>query len=132
MLLREYRLSVDGAGRLRLPCVIRQVLHKRYAPDDGALIATTFFERCLVGFPLVEWLKAQETLHRMGASRTLIREFLLSGAVCLLDGEGRLYIPVLFRQHAEIERDVLLIGMICYLEAWSPQKWEEYVAEERW
>ena len=51
-------------------------------------------------------------------------------AVCLLDGEGRFYIPCLFRQYAQITREALLIGMVYFLELWSPHQWEAYVAEE--
>jgi MraZ protein len=42
------------------------------------------------------------------------------------------YIPPAFRQHAEIERDVLLIGAINRLELWSPQQWEQYEADDVW
>jgi MraZ protein len=130
MLMGEYRLSLDGAGRLTLPCAIRYALRQRYAPDDAALILTSFFDHCLVCYPQDEWRKMPERLRREGACKALIRDFQTNKAVCRLNGEGRLYIPVLFRQHAAIERDVLLIGIICYLELWAPQLWEAYVAEE--
>jgi MraZ protein len=75
-----------------------------------------------------------ERLHREGACKALIRDVQTSKAVCRLNGEGRLYIPVLFRQHAAIERDVLMIGMIRRLELWSPDRWEGYETKEagRW
>jgi MraZ protein len=130
MLLGEYRLSVEGAGWLRLPCCIRNALHEIYAPDDTALILTTFFERCLVCYPKVEWYKAPEQLRRMGASSLDIRDFLTSSLRCPLDGKGRLYLPHLFRQYAAIERDALLIGMVCRLELGAPHQWEQYAAEE--
>ena len=68
MLLGEYRLSVDGAGWLRLPCAIRHALHELYAPDDAVLIATTFYEGCLVLYPRDVWLTDEEKLHRTGQS----------------------------------------------------------------
>jgi MraZ protein len=134
MLLGEYRRSVKGAGWLCLPSSIRHALCELYAPDDTALILTTFFERCLVCYPRVEWFKAPEKLRRMGTSPAHLRHFRTSAALCPLDEEGRLYIPHLFRQYAQIERDVLVIGIVCWLELWSPHQWEQYEAEEagRW
>ena len=64
MLLGEYHLSLDRAGCLCLPSSIRHALRELYAPDDTALILTTFFEGCLVCYPVVEWYKAPERLRR--------------------------------------------------------------------
>jgi MraZ protein len=130
MLLGEYHLSLDRAGWLRLPSSIRHALRELYAPDDTALILSMFFERCLVCYPRAEWFKAPERLARMGATPLDLRDFQTRKAVCLLDPEGRLYLPHLFRQHAEIERDVLVVGVVCYLELWSPHQWEGYGAGE--
>jgi MraZ protein len=79
---------------------------------------------------VAEWYRAPERLRRRGASSRDIRDFLTSSARCPLDGEGRLYLPHLFRQYAEIERDALLIGMVCSLELWAPHQWKGYAAEE--
>ena len=43
MFLGEYRLNVDGKGRLRLPAGIRRDFHALYAPDDAKLIMPTFW-----------------------------------------------------------------------------------------
>ena len=70
----------------------------------------------------------------MGAAPLEIRDFLRSSARCPRDPEGRLYLPHLFCEYAAIEQDALLIGMVCFLELWSPHRWDAYVAEEtgRW
>jgi MraZ protein len=131
MFLGEYRLNVDEAGRLALPLSIRNVFHEFYAPEDTMLIVSSFFDNCLVLYPQDQWRKMPERLRREGACETLIREFQANKAVCLLDKEGRVYIPQAFRQHATIERDALLVGMVCSLELWSPHRWEGYEAANR-
>jgi MraZ protein len=105
-------------------------LRELYAPDDTALILSMFFDGCLVCYPRVEWFKAPERLRRMGATPLDLRDFRTSAALCPLDEEGRLYLPHLFRQYAQIERDVLVVGVICNLELWSPKLWEGYAADE--
>ena len=130
MLLGEYHLSLDRAGGLSLPSSIRHALRELYAPDDTALILTTFFDGCLVCYPPVEWYKAPERLCRAGATPMDIQDFLRSSALRPLDGQGRLYLPHLFRQHAGIERDVLVLGLVIHLELWSPKRWEGYATDE--
>ena len=43
-----------------------------------------------------------------------------------------MYIPPAFRQHAEIVRDALLIGIVTRFELWSPKQWELFVEDEAW
>jgi MraZ protein len=124
MLLGEYHLRLEGAGWLPIPAGIRNALHEIYAPDDTTLIVTTFFDWCLVCYPVAEWYKAPERLRRMGATPQEIRDFLRSSARCSLDTEGRLYLPHLFCEHAAITRDALIIGVVIKLELWSPNEWE--------
>jgi division/cell wall cluster transcriptional repressor MraZ len=107
MLLGEYRLSVDGDGRLALPSVIRRVLHEFYAPDDAALVLTMFFDHCLILYPPAEWRKMPDRLRRIGATPRHLRNFRTSAALCPLDGEGRVYLPHLFQRHAAIERSMI-------------------------
>ena len=130
MLLGEYHLSLDCAGRFSLPVAIRYAMRELYAPDDTTLILSMFFDGGLVCYPRVEWLKAPERLRRLGATPRELRDFQTPKAVCLLDEEGRLYLPHLFRQHAGITHDVLVIGGVCLLELWSPPRWEGYGAKE--
>ena len=130
MLLGEYHLSLDGAGWFSLPASIRYAMRELYAPDDTALVLSMFFDNCLILYPRLEWLKAPERLRRMGATPQELQDFQIKKAVCLLDPEGRLYLPHLFRQHAGITHDVLVIGGVCLLELWSPPRWEGYGAKD--
>jgi MraZ protein len=116
MLLGEYRLRLEGAGWLVIPASIRNALHELYAPDDTTLILSTFFEKCICCYPVAEWYKEPERLPLLGVSSREIKGFFTSAALCPLDRKGRVYLPRLYCEHAEIERDVLLIGQVCHLE----------------
>jgi MraZ protein len=130
MLLGEYRRRVDNAGWLCLPGGIRNALHELYAPDDTTLVLSMFFKGCVSCFPVVEWYKTPERLRRIGAPPLDIRDYFASAAACPLDTQGRLYLPHVFCEYAAIERDVLLIGVICSLELWAPIHWKGYVGWE--
>ena len=43
-----------------------------------------------------------------------------------MDKQGRILIPPQLREHAGIERDVVIIGVSNRVEIWSQEQWEAY------
>jgi MraZ protein len=123
VLLGEYSLSLDDKGRLSVPAVLRHTLREQYAPGDQTLVVTKYFENCLVAYPKTVWRNDVST-------RAFLRQFCASASVCNLDRQGRILIPPKLRQYAEIESEVLVIGVLRKLELWSPSRWELYDREE--
>ena len=133
MLLGEYSLSLDDKGRLSVPAVLRHTLREQYAPGDQTLVVTKYFENCLVAYPKMVWLEIQTQLLELRndvSTRAFLRQFCASASVCNLDRQGRILIPPKLRQYAEIESEVLVIGVLRKLELWSPSRWEQYDQEE--
>ena len=133
LLVGEYRLNLDDKGRLSVPAVLRHTLRELYAPDDTTLVVTRFFENCLVAYPKAIWLDIQAQLLELpndASSRAFVRQFCASASVCNLDRQGRLLIPPKLRQYADINGEVLVIGVAKKLELWSPSRWEAYDAAE--
>lgn len=132
MLLGEYRLSLDDKGRLSVPAALRHTLRELYTPDDATLILTKFFEDCLVAYPKAIWLDIQTQILGLPndrSSRAFKRQLYASANVCSLDRHGRLLLPPKLRQYAEIDTEVLVIGMVEKFELWSPTRWEAYEAD---
>ena len=133
MLVGEYSLSLDDKGRLSVPAVLRHTLREQYAPGDQTLVVTKYFENCLVAYPKTVWLEIQAQLLELRndvSTRAFLRQFCASASVCNLDRQGRILIPPKLRQYAEIESEVLVIGVLRKLELWSPGRWELYDREE--
>jgi MraZ protein len=133
VLLGEYHLNLDDKGRLSVPASLRHALRELYAPDDTTLVVTKFFENCLVLYPKAEWLDIQKQLLDLpndGSARAFIRHFCASANVCTLDRQGRMLVPPKLRQYAELDAEVLMIGMVKKLELWSPHRWAGYEASE--
>jgi MraZ protein len=133
VLLGEYSLSLDDKGRLSVPAVLRHTLREQYAPGDQTLVVTKYFENCLVAYPKTVWLEIQTQLLELrndSSTRAFLRQFCASASVCNLDRQGRILIPSKLRQYAEIESEVLVIGVLRKLELWSPRRWEVYDQEE--
>ncbi len=129
MLLGEYQLSLDDKGRLSVPAALRTSLRDLYGPEDGTLVATKYFEHCLVVYPQPVWRDIEAQLLKLPndpPSRAFLRQFCASATVCNLDRQGRILIPLKLRQYAGVTSEALVIGMMRKLELWSPERWEAY------
>ena len=45
---------------------------------------------------------------------------------CEIDKQGRLTIPQHLREHANIDKELVTIGVMSRVEIWSRQEWDQY------
>jgi len=119
----EYQHTIDGKGRLIMPAKFRDELGDKF-------IVTKGLDGCLFVYPLSEWQVLEEKLRKLPFTRSDARafaRFFFSGATeCELDKQGRILIPANLRDHAQLEKDVFVIGVSSRLEIWSKEVWEDY------
>jgi len=98
------------------------------AGGDSRLVLTTGLDRCLVAYPMGEWLafeKRLSALPQFDADVVMLKRIYVSGAVeCELDKVGRILIPAALRKHAGFSRDALWAGMGGYVELWAKEEFE--------
>lgn len=121
--LGEYRHAFDDKGRIAMPARFREELGSRF-------IVTKGLEHCLFVYTLEEWQRLEEELRRLpftkGDVRAFLR-FLFAGAVeAEPDRQGRIMIPTALRQHAQLEKEAVVIGVSNRIEIWSPLNWATY------
>src|SRR5258706_1876288 len=126
----EQRYFLDAKGRLVLPADFRN--GKRGDAMD-TLVLTRGFENCIFGFSQEGWkaIAAKLATLRMPDpnDRALARFFVGSATECAMDRQGRLTIPQGLRDHAGIEREVVVAGMGTRLEIWAKEKWDKTAQE---
>jgi MraZ protein len=119
--------TLDAKGRIRIPTRFRDILKSRY--DDRCII--TNLDRCLIVYPLQEWEKIEEKLGELSLVRQDVKafqRFFISGATeCIFDKQGRILIPQALREHASLEREVVLAGMLKSFEIWSKTLWDQEI-----
>ncbi len=118
MLIGEYRCALDEKGRLNFPAKFRDEMGAQF-------IVTRWLDDCLVAFPENEWERISQLLAEKGVvkSRDVLR-FLYSGAgEAVPDKQGRILIPPPLREHAGLERDVVVIGVGGHAEIWDAEAW---------
>lgn len=123
MFIGEYNHSVDTKGRMNVPAKFREDLGERFFMTKG-------LDNCLFMFPETEWRVFEDKLKQLPLTnrnaRAFVRLFFAGATECTLDKQGRVNIPQTLRDHGEIEKDVIVIGVGTRVELWSTTNWNTY------
>ena len=127
MLIGEFRHSIDSKGRLIVPSKFREDL-------SGQFVITKGLDKCLFVYPYEEWSKITNKIKELPTTSSPVRSFVrtfFSGAIDeVLDKQGRVTLPQNLRDHANIDKEAVVIGLNTRVEIWSLENWEKYQAEE--
>ncbi|WP_422444206.1 division/cell wall cluster transcriptional repressor MraZ [Thermoanaerobacterium sp. DL9XJH110] len=126
MFMGQFQHSLDSKGRLIIPSKFRELL-------GDSFILTKGLDRCLFVYPKDEWAMLEQKLKTLPFTQKDARAFIrffFSGAVeTEIDRQGRILIPPPLREHARIDKDVVIIGVSNRAEIWSQEEWEAYSRE---
>jgi MraZ protein len=116
--------ALDIKGRLNIPSRFRDAL-ARY--DSEELMLTCWGGAHLRLFPVVQWEIIENKLLTNGGGQAGMTNFMrlvVSGVTpCLPDKQGRVLIPPSLRSESGIIKDVVLAGMLDYVEIWDKDAW---------
>lgn len=119
-------VQLDAKGRVAIPSRHRTQLND--ATDNRFVVTIDTQEPCLLLYPLYEWEEIEAKIQALPAfdkQARRIQRLLIGHATDVeLDGNGRILIPPLLREYAELEKQVMLVGQGKKLEIWSEQNWE--------
>lgn len=122
---------MDAKGRLAIPARVREEL-----VDDckGRLVVTAHHqEPCLLAYPEPHWqqlLPQIEAMPNINRRARQIQRALLGYATPLeLDSNGRILLPPTLRNHAGLEKDIMLVGLGRKLEIWSEPRFHSWMNE---
>ena len=125
MFLGTHSPKLDEKGRVILPAKFREGL------VDG-LVLTKGQDRCLVVWPQAEFDAYAANLRASAQAnaqvRALTRVFFSSAYDESLDRQGRLTIPPVLRDYAELDRDLTVVGADTRIEIWAATAWDNYLA----
>ncbi len=126
MFLGQYTHTLDSKGRIVLPSNFRDSL------IDGVVI-TKGFENCLFIFPISEWPAIEEKINNQSTLKVEFRKlarFFFGGAERQIPTkQGRILIPLYLRQYADLDKEVVILGVSNRIEVWDKEKWIKYEKE---
>ncbi len=123
----EYNCKLDAKGRLVLPAKIKVQLPESNGTE---LMLQRGFEPCLVLYPLIEYKKIYNKIAGLNEFnqefRMLQRNFFRGNALVDLDTMGRFLIPKPMLKYAQLEKQVIVVGVGNRVEIWNPDVFQEF------
>jgi MraZ protein len=117
----EYQHGIDEKGRLIMPAKFRDSLGTKYMLSKG-------MEACLFVYPMEAWAQLEEKLSTLSVfnrrNRDFKRRFFSGSGECEVDRQGRALINQELRKHANLVKEVYIIGAGEHLEIWEKEAWE--------
>jgi MraZ protein len=124
MFMGEYNHSLDTKGRLIIPSKFREELGDQF-------IITRGLDGCLFVYPMSEWNILESKLKGLpltkADARAFVRFFFSGATECEIDKQGRIIIPANLRTYAQIEKEVVVIGVSNRVEIWSSKFWNDFM-----
>lgn len=124
----QYDVKLDPKGRLVLPAKIKAAIPE---VNGTALMLQKAANKCLKLYPMVEFRKLESQVNALSdfnpETSKLKRTFFTRITEVELDSTGRFLIPKSFQEHAELDKDVILIGYGNHIEIWSGDRLSDHV-----
>ena len=122
---------MDEKGRLKVPSEFKRVIDEKYAQK--------FYITSLDGivaqvYPFEEWERIEQKLASLSTFNPTKKKFLnrtnYYGQVVEMDGQGRLLIPQILREAAQIRGEVAVLGNLTYLEVRNLEAFRKEIEEQ--
>ena len=116
--------TIDPKGRIIIPSKFRDIIKAQESNGvmipriDGGLVAYTYDEWRNIETRILSLAEKSENMRRF-------RRVFIGGAFeCTCDKQDRILIPQNLRQYAELEKEIVLVGVLDHFEIWSRQSWD--------
>lgn len=125
MLRGNYPAKVDEKGRVKIPVAflaeLREMGERFYVTSENGDFVRIY--------PMKVWNEIEEKLARVSSHNRAKQKFLTRanyyGQVVSLDGQGRLLIPPVLREAAQMRGEVNVLGNLTYLAVWNHARFLE-------
>ncbi len=127
----NYPTRTDEKGRLKVPADFKRELDERYGVTRYYI--TSRNGAAAEVYPMEEWEKIEQNLAKVPTSNPHRKRFLdvtnYFGQVVEMDAQGRLLLPALLREKANLKGDVAVVGQLTYLEVRNMEAYSKQVEE---
>lgn len=126
MFFGEHEHTIDAKGRVIIPAKLRDEL-------GDVFMITKGLDGCLSVYPMKQWANFESKLQALPMSqpdaRAFVRFFFSGATEGELDKQGRVMLPPNLRDHARLEKDVVIAGAGNRLEIWDKATRDAYLAK---
>ena len=123
MFIGEYQHTLDPKNRVIMPSKFREKLGDSFVMTKG-------LDNCLFIYSSRDWSIVEEKLKSLPMTnkdaRAFVRFFFAGACECELDKQGRMVIPNYLKEHANIDKELVIIGVSTRIEIWSKEEWNKF------
>lgn len=121
-----YECKIDDKGRLKLPSSL--VKHLEKFADKDFVVKRSVFQSCLEVYPIKTWDERMAKVNRLNRfvkkNLDFIRMFTAGVKTVELDKAERILISKDLKAFAQLEKEIVLAGMVDYFEIWDKEAYE--------
>ena len=121
---------VDEKGRLKVPADFKRVIDEKYGAQ---FYITSLDGKSAQVYPFEEWERIEQKLAGLSSFSPTKKKFLTHtdywGQVVEMDTQGRLLLPQLLRESAQLKGEVAVMGYLSRLEVRSMEQVKREVEE---
>ncbi len=121
---------VDEKGRLKVPAEFKRVIDEKYGAQ---FYITSLDGKVAQVYPFEEWERIEQKLAALSNFNPTKKKFLTRtnyyGQQVEMDGQGRLLLPQLLRDAAQLKGEVAVMGYLNRLEVQSMEAVQKEVQE---
>jgi len=126
----NYPARIDSKGRLKVPGLFRRYVEEKYGSQ---FYITSLDGKSALVYPFEEWERIEEKLSRLSTFNPTKKKFLnrtnYYGQQVEIDAQGRLLVPQLLRDTADIKGEVAVLGNLTYLEVRNMEAFKKEIEE---
>ncbi|MCP2520101.1 division/cell wall cluster transcriptional repressor MraZ [Candidatus Aminicenantes bacterium AC-708-M15] len=119
-------VKVDENGRVRIPEKFREIIESQYGKE---LFITSIDGKNILVYPLKVWEKIEAKVTKLSFFHPSITKFKertsYFGNIITIDSKGRILVPPLLREKAQINGEVIVLGSINHLVIWNKEIFEK-------
>lgn len=119
---------IDDKGRIIFPAKLREALAEK---SGSRKMFITYWKGHLKCYPEDEWCLLEDKVSKLSVFKEeairFHRAFMAPAEGCPIDSQGRMLIPPALRKKANLDKEIVLAGMIRMIEIWNKDHWEEEI-----
>ncbi|MDD4503633.1 MAG: division/cell wall cluster transcriptional repressor MraZ [Clostridiaceae bacterium] len=123
MFIGEYQHTLDPKNRVIMPSKFREKLGDSFVMTKG-------LDNCLFIYSSKEWSIVEDKLKSLPMTnkdaRAFVRFFFAGACECDLDKQGRIVMPNNLKEYANIDKELVIIGVSTRIEIWSKEEWNKF------
>jgi MraZ protein len=116
--------TIDNKGRIIIPARFKDVV----SGNGGEGLMLSRMDGALVAYPYEKWAEVEDKILRLAEKSTAMRRFrrvFIGGSSdCPLDKNGRILVPPSLREYGNLEKDIVLAGVLDHFEIWARDRWD--------